>query len=104
MFESIMESKIQQWQKEKSKPNYTPPPEVENTYGRPLEQDLVSEIETLIIKASKSENNEKKDTLLLKARRLETQLLISFENQGLNLLAQSMQNRLEEFRKDKLLK
>lgn len=102
MFESIMEAKIKQWEKEKSKPDYTPPPPVKNTFGKPIEQTLIEEIEELIIRASKSTNEEEKQNFLKKVTSLETQLLLSFENQGLYLVAQNTQRRLQKFRMDNL--
>ncbi|XPV70458.1 MAG: hypothetical protein ACNI25_07720 [Halarcobacter sp.] len=102
MFESIMEAKIKKWEEEKNKPGYVPPPPVKNTFGKPIEQTLIDEIEELVIKASKSTNEEEKQGLLKKVSSLETQLLLSFENQGLYLVAQKTQKRLQKFRMDNL--
>ncbi len=102
MFEQIMERKIKQWNEEKNKPGYVPPPPVENTYGKPIEQEYIDTIEALIIKASKENEIEKKETILKQVKNIEIKLLISYENQGLHLIAQKMQKRIQEFRQKNL--
>lgn len=98
MFEKIMERKIKQWNEEKNKPGYVPPPPVDNTFGKPIEQEYIETIEALIIKASKENEIEKKETILKQVKGIEMKLLISYENQGLHLIAQKMQKRVQEFR------
>lgn len=102
MFESIMENKIKQWEREKSQPGYVPPPPIKNTFEKPIEQQQIEDIEMLVIKASKEESNSKKEELLKKAKNTEIELLLSFENQGFNLVAQRTQKRLQQFRMDNL--
>ncbi|RXJ68241.1 hypothetical protein CRV08_08285 [Halarcobacter ebronensis] len=102
MFESIMERKIKQWNEEKNKPGYVPPPPVNSTYGKPLEQEYIDNIEELIIKAGNENNIEKKEAILKKVKNIEIKLLMSYENQGLHLIAQKIQKRIQEFRQKNL--
>ncbi|QKF81716.1 hypothetical protein [Halarcobacter ebronensis] len=102
MFEKIMERKIKQWDEEKNKPGCVPPPPVDNTFGKPIEQEYIETIEALIIKASKENEIEKKETILKQVKSIEMKLLISYENQGLHLIAQKMQKRVQEFRQKNL--
>lgn len=104
MFEKIMEAKIKKWNEEKSKPDYTPPPPIKSTFGKPLEQSLLEQIEELIIKASKKDEIIEKEKLLKKVANLEIELLMSYENQGFYLLAQKTQGRIQKYKSEYLNK
>ena len=65
-------------------------------FGKPYEGHLLDDIKAIIVEAYMVQDDEAKSELLLKARKLETQLLMSYEKQGYNMLAVSTQQLLRD--------
>jgi hypothetical protein len=95
--DNIAEANVKDWQRRKAEPDYVPPEPVDN-YGKP--DYLLEEIKKLIEQAYSVSSEEQQDSLLERAKTLELQMVISYENDNLPLLAKSTQEYIQQFKNE----
>ncbi len=96
----IAESKILEWLKKVNQPGYKPTPPVEKEPKRFYEDYLLDDIKGLIAKAYQEKDNQKRKELLEKANNIQVQLVMSYEHQGYNLMAQNIQNSIQKYKNE----
>lgn len=98
LFDTLAETRYQRWLEEKAKPGYKAPPPVLKTASRKsFEAHLLSEIRALVKKARQTAHREKREDYLRQARRLEIQMLVSLERQGLYRVAAVMRGAVSRY-------
>lgn len=100
IFDRLAETRYQRWLEDKAKPGYVAPPQVMNTASRKsFEAHLLEEIRDLVMKASQCPQGEQRERYLKQARRLEIQMLVSLERQGLYRVAAVMRGAVSRYLK-----
>ncbi|NKB34442.1 MAG: hypothetical protein GKR91_15225 [Pseudomonadales bacterium] len=102
IFDLLAEWNITKWLKE-PKNNETVEGRTEESagdgktnFGKAYESHLLDDIKLLISNAYRQTDEERRNELLRQARDIETQLIMSYEKQGYNLLAVNTQEQIRE--------
>jgi len=69
-------------------------------FGKPYEGHLLDDIKSLLSQAYEQEEGAERQSMMTQARKLETQMLMSYEKQGYNMLASNMQSQLRAYEKE----
>lgn len=74
--------------------------EGKTSFGKPYEGHLLDDIKSLIADAYQQQDSTVRQDLLVQAKNLETQMLMSYEKQGYNMLATNIQSQIRAFEKE----